>query len=150
MTATAPGFKQFVMSVPVEAGKETQLRIALIPSKLRRGRRIRAADTRHRFARPRFSPRLDRRNAPRCRRGRGGLGDRLDRARWARRERRVLLPWRSSCCVPVYNTKTVGWILAAAGAATAAVGGVVLYGARKNGGTSGLPRPLVGDVGGHF
>ena len=36
-------------------------------------------------------------------------------------------------CMPVYNTKTPGWILTAAGAATAAAGGYLLYSSQRSG-----------------
>lgn len=54
-------------------------------------------------------------------------------------------------CMPVYNTRTPGWILTAAGAASAAAGGYLLYSAHKSGTdmTIGLgPSSLV--LGGHF
>src|SRR6266496_364076 len=36
-------------------------------------------------------------------------------------------------CMPVYNTRSPGWILTAAGAGTAAAGGYLLYSSQKNG-----------------
>ncbi len=152
VTATAPGFKQFMMSVPVEPGKETQLRIALDP--------VEVAAPAALSGRP--TPGTDLRGRDSRRAWTGGtlLGVGAGVAAWG-------IVWIAldghgasggSCspgaprgCVPVYNTKTVGWILTAAGAATAAVGGVVLYGARKNGGDVGLAfGPSSVMLGGHF
>jgi PEGA domain len=153
VTAEMPGFKPFMMSVPVEPGKETQLRIALDPVDVAAPVPAAAAafstagtDLRTHSSRQAWT---------------GGtlIGVGAGVAAWG-------IIWIAldghgasgacsagapSGCQPVYNTKTVGWILTAGGAATAAVGGVVLYEAKKSGGDLGVafgPSSLV--LGGHF
>ena len=97
VTATSPGFKQFEMSVPVEAGKETQLKIVLEPIPLSSPPVPAVAATTvgaRACGRSRailsLLAKLDGSNPPRSRRSRHRLGHRLDRARRPSRQRFVL------------------------------------------------------------
>jgi hypothetical protein len=153
VTATAPGFKQFEMSVPIEAGKETQLKIALEPIQLP------PAAVASTIPAPSLPGTDLHAHARRTWTGGTlvGLGGAV--AIWG-------IVWiavdghsaSGSCstgapsgCTPVYNTKTAGIVLAGAGVATAVVGGVLLYTARDHTAEVGVavgPSSLV--LGGRF
>jgi hypothetical protein len=157
VTATAAGFKLFEMSVPVEAGKETQLKIILEPIQLSPAPAAVAATT----PAPASSlPGTDL-HPHSWRTWTGGtlLGVGGAAAAWG-------IVWialdghsaSGSCtagapagCSPVYNTKTAGIVLAGAGVATAVVGGILLYTARDHDAEVGVavgPSSLV--LGGRF
>jgi PEGA domain len=153
VTAAEPGFKPFMMSVPVEPGKETQLRIALEPVDVAAPAPVAASES--------SAPGTDLRTHYSRRVWIGGtlIGVGAGVAAWGiiwialdgHGASGVCSAGAPAGCQPVYNTKTVGWILTAGGAAAAAVGGVVLYGAKRSGGDVGValgPSSLL--LGGHF
>ncbi len=132
VTATASGFKQFEMSVPVEAGKETQLSIVLEPVPLLPPPASPAATS------PAISPPRAAEVQPqsnwRTWTGATLIGGGAGVATWG-------IIWiaieghpssgscsagTSSSCVPVYNTKTAGFLLMGVGVAGMATGGILL------------------------
>jgi hypothetical protein len=163
VTATAPGFKQFILSVPVQAGMETPLKIALDPVDVRPPAPSNSAPVSPPSptpsATPSPTPELSTHYSWRTWTGGTLVGVGAGVAGWGvawivldgRTTSGTCTPGAPAGCLPVYNTKTAGWILTAGGAATAAVGGFLLYGAKKSGSdvTIGFgPTSLL--LGGHF
>ncbi|HVV52508.1 MAG TPA: PEGA domain-containing protein [Polyangia bacterium] len=142
VTATAPGFKQFEMSIPVEAGKETQLKIELEPLQLASA----PAPTPPVAGTPPVAPltapvvKGSSRSSWRTWTGvsllAGGAGVAAWGIVW------IVLDGHSSSgscsanepagCHPVYNTKTSGAVLTGVGAAAAVTGGILLYTAKSH------------------
>ena len=144
IAVSASGFKQFEMSVPVEAGKESQLKIVLEPLALP------AVPPPVPVATPSAAPAAAgsdlHPNSARAWTGRALLGVGGAAAVWG-------IVWialdghsaSGSCsadapvgCTPVYSTKTAGIVLTSAGVATAVVGGILLYTARDHASEVGL------------
>lgn len=157
VTATAPGFKQFEMSVPVEAGKETQLKIVLEPIQLSPPPVPSVAATPSPAA-PAAAPEQPSRS---WRSWTGGTLLGVGGAITAWGIVWIALDGHSaggSCstgapagCTPVYSTRTTGIVLTGAGVAAAAVGGVLLYTAKNHTGDVVVavgPSSFV--LGGHF
>jgi PEGA domain len=137
VTATAPGFRQFEMSVPVEVGKETQLKIVLeplppSPAPVTARPALLAPTPPQQQGEPRSSWRTWT--------GASLLAAGGSVAAWG-------IIWvaldghssSGSCsagappsCIPVYNTKTPGIIIAGVGAAAAITGGILLYTAKTH------------------
>ena len=138
VTATAPGFKQFEMSVPVEAGKETQLKIVLEPIQLSPPPVPSVAATPSPAA-PAAGPEQP---SLSWRSWTGGTLLGVGGAITAWGIAWIALDGHSaggSCsagapagCTPVYSTRTTGIVLTGAGVAAAAVGGVLLYTAKNH------------------
>jgi hypothetical protein len=138
VTATSPGFKQFILSVPIQAGMETPLKIALDPIDVRPPAPSNSAPMSP------LSPTPELRTHYSWRTWTGGtlIGLGAGVAAWGviwialdgRTSGGTCTAGSPAGCQPVYNTRTAGWILTAGGAATAAVGGFLLYRAKKSGG----------------
>lgn len=159
VTATAPGYKQFIMSVPVQAGMQTPLKIALDPIDVRPAEPPAAPAATVQTLPPSSPQELHTHSAWRAWTGGTLVGVGGAAAIWG-------IVWialdghtsSGSCtagspadCKPVYNTKTVGWVLTGAGVATAAVGGVLLYTSKSSGTDVALgfgPTSVL--LGGHF
>ena len=139
VTATAPGFKQFEMSIPVEVGKETQLKIDLEPLQLPAVPAPVAARPPAVTPGP-VTPVETTRSAWRTWIGASLLAGGAGLAAWG-------IVWIAldghssggSCtagapagCRPVYNTKTGGIILTTVGAGAAVAGGILLYAAKSH------------------
>jgi hypothetical protein len=137
VTASADGFKQFEMSVPIEAGKETQLKIALEPLPLPALPPPVPAAT---HAAPPAAGTDLHSNSARAWTGGTLIGVGAAAAAWG-------IVWialdghtaSGSCsagappgCTPLYNTKVAGIVLTGAGVATAVVGGYLLYTSRDH------------------
>ena len=138
VTATAQGFRQFEMSVPVEVGKETQLKVVLEP--LPPPPPLVTAHPMP-LAPMRPPPQSEPRSSWRTWTGASLLAAGGSMAAWG-------IVWIAldghsssggSCsagappgCVPVYNTKTPGIVLTGAGAAAAITGGILLYTGRTH------------------
>ncbi len=139
VTATAPGFKQFEMSIPVEVGKETQLKIDLEPLQLPSAPT--PAATRPAVVTPGpVAPTETTHSAWRTWTGASFLAGGAALAAWG-------IVWiaidghssSGSCtagaplgCRPVYNTKTGGIIFTSVGAGAAVAGGILLYSAKSH------------------
>jgi len=157
VSATSPGYKAFEMSVPIEAGKETQLKLVLepiVPPAPVAAAPLPSATPTSSAPGTDLHPHSARTWTGGTLVGVGGAA-----AIWG-------IVWialdghsaSGSCsagapsgCSPVYNTKTTGIALTAAGVATAVVGGIVLYTARDRTGDVGVaigPSSLV--LGGRF
>jgi len=145
--ATAPGFKQFEMSVPVEAGKETQLKIELEALQLPAAMPATSVAAR--------APAVAHLSAPiaetpsrtwRTWTGASLLAGGGALAAWG--SVWIAVDGRSSSgpcsagapagCQPVYNTKTAGIILTGVGAAGAVAGGILLHTAKRPGAELGV------------
>jgi hypothetical protein len=132
VTATAPGFKRFILTVPVQAGMQTPLNIALEKIELPAPKPPAPAGMT-----VSQSPGVDLRARSPWRTWTGaglvaaGAGVLAWGIVWIALDGHssggTCAPSAPSPCMPVYNTQTAGWILAAAGTAAAAGGGVVLY-----------------------
>jgi len=140
VTATASGFRQFEMSVPVEAGKETQLNIVLEAIPLSSAPAPLPATTAAAVS-PVRAVEVQPQSSWRTWTGASLIGVGAAMAAWG-------IVWiaidghssSGSCtagapsnCVPVYNTKTVGYVLTGVGVATSAAGAVLLYSGRTHG-----------------
>ena len=142
VTASAPGFRQFEMSVPIEVGKETQLKIILEPlpppTPLVTAPPMPVTPIRPQHSEPRSSWRTW--TGASLLAGGGSL------AAWG-------IVWIAldrhssggSCsagappgCVPVYDTKTPGIVLTSIGAAAAITGGILLYVAKTHDSDMGI------------
>jgi hypothetical protein len=159
VTATAPGFKEFILSVPVQAGMETPLKIALDPIGVRPAEPTPAPAAAIQTPPPSSPQELHTHSSWRAWTGGTLVGVGGAAAVWG-------IVWialdghtsNGSCaanapagCKPVYNTKTAGWVLTGAGVATAAVGGVLLYTSKSSGTDVALGfGPTTVLLGGHF
>ncbi|HVV53341.1 MAG TPA: PEGA domain-containing protein [Polyangia bacterium] len=157
VTATASGFKQFEMAVPVETGKETQLKIVLEPTSLPPAPAPPPATPA--AVSPLHAREIEPQSTWRTWTGASLVGVGLGVATWG-------IVWiavdrhssSGSCsagasadCVPVYNTKTAGYVLTGVGVAAAAAGAIVLYSGRPHGGEVSLAvGPSSVRLAGHF
>jgi len=159
VTATAPGFKEFILSVPVQAGMETPLKIALDPIGVRPAEPTPAPPAALQTPPPSSPQELHPHSSWRAWTGGTLVGVGGAATVWG-------IVWIAldnhhsggTCkagsppdCVPVYNTKTVGWVLTGAGVATAAVGSFLLYTSKSSGTDVALGfGPTTVLLGGHF
>src|SRR5579863_168662 len=140
VTATAPGFKQFEMSIPVEVGKETQLKIDLEPLQLPSVPAPAATTQPPVVTQGPVASTVTTHSGWRTRTGASLLAGGGGLAAWG-------IVWialdghpsSGSCttgapvgCRPVYNTKTGGIILTSVGAGAAVAGGILLYSAKSH------------------
>jgi hypothetical protein len=138
VTATASGFKQFEMSVPVEAGKETQLKIVLEPIPLPPAPAPPPAATG--AVSPVRAAEVQPQSIWRTWTGAGLIGVGAGVAAWGivwiaidgQSSGGSCTPGVPANCAPVYNTKTAGYVLAGLGVAAAAAGGILLYSGRTH------------------
>lgn len=137
VTASAPGSKQFVTTVNVQAGMETPVAIALEPIDIRPNVATRAPE-------PTPARQFDTGHRPASWRtwtGAGLLAGGGGLLAWG-------VVWvaidghgaggmcsiaTTDPCNPVYKTKTLGWTLTAVGGAAAVAGGVLLYSSEHSG-----------------
>jgi hypothetical protein len=136
VTATAPGFKQFVLTVPVQANMQTPLNIDMAPVEVRPAPPPLAA-----IGPLAAAPALERSHSTwRTWAGgaliAGGAGALAWGITWVALQNH---PSGGSCaptapqpCRPEYNTGTAGWILTGAGAVAAAGGGILIYTGRRH------------------
>ncbi len=159
VTATAPGFKQFEMSIPVEVGKETQLKVDLEPLQLPPAPPPVAGHPPVVTGGPTTPVEPASHSNWRTWTGASLLAGGGAIAAWG-------IVWialdghhsSGSCtanaptgCQPVYNTKTTGIILTGVGAGVAVVGGILLYSAKSHDAEVGVavgPSSLI--LGGRF
>jgi hypothetical protein len=163
VTATAPGFRQFEMSVPVEVGKETQLQIVLDavaapPAPLQP---VAAPPTPVTPLVPAHPPqqRAESESAWKTWTGASLVAGGAALAAWGIVW--IALDGHSSSgtcaagagpgCVPVYSTKTAGIILTGVGAAAVITGGILLYSVKAHNADVGLAvGPSSFALAGHF
>jgi hypothetical protein len=155
VTASSPGFKQFIQSVTVQPANRIAVAIALDPLEVRTVTEASSASLQMRSQMIELRPHYSWRTWT----GAGLVGAGAGVLAWG-------IAWivvdgrgaGGACsasitapCQPVYNTKTLGWILAGAGAGAAIGGGLLLYDARSSGREVTLgfgPTSVL--VGGHF
>jgi hypothetical protein len=163
VTATAPGFRQFEMSVPVEVGKETQLKIVLEPVATPPAP-LPAVAANPIPVTPLLPPQPPQQLASpetswKTWTGASLLAAGAGVAAWG--VVWIALDGHSSggtCaaasipgCVPVYSTKTAGIIITGVGAAAVITGGILLYSAKAHNTDIGLAvGPSSFTLAGHF
>jgi PEGA domain-containing protein len=138
VTASAPGFKQFIASVTVLAGKQVPVAITLDPIDVRAVADPEAAQALTSPAMVELRPHYSWRAWAGGALVGAGVGILAWGIAWVALDGRgaggTCAASITAPCEPVYNTRTPGWILTGAGAAIALGGGALLYTARSSGG----------------